>query len=253
MAGLIDLKKKVGIVLAKRAVSANVVAQVAFAIDISGSMQDMYNNGTVQKVVDRLLAIASRFDDNGSMDSWAFHNDSFSLPAATEKDFDNNYVKRCILKNPDVDLWGGTSYSPVMADINEHYFGNARAVSASEPKGLFGKMFGSKPAAVEPVENQAGKSTDPVFVIFVTDGVSDDENATRKMIEKSMNKNIYWQFVGIGTGSSFKFLADIADEYPNTGFVPVPKIENISDEDLYMALLNEEFCGWIKQHAPATV
>ena len=52
------LKKKVGIVLAKRKLE-KVVCEVKAAFDISGSMEWMYNNGAVQHLTDRLLAVAS--------------------------------------------------------------------------------------------------------------------------------------------------------------------------------------------------
>jgi len=244
---LIDLTKKVGIVLAKRNMP-NVVAQVGFAIDISGSMQGMYSNGTVQKVVDRLLAIANKFDDNGSLDAWAFQNSAFDLAPATEADFENEYVKRNILKNSKVNLWGGTSYAPVMEKITEHYFG-ASTAPAKSSGGLFGGLFGKKNA---PAAASSEETADPVFIIFVTDGENDDKSDTRKMIEQYADKNIYWEFVGIGNGSDFNFLKQIADEYPNVGYVGIRDIGKMPEEDLYLELLNEEFCGWVKDHAAVT-
>ena len=44
------LKRKVGIVLEKRKLP-QVTCEVKFALDISGSMQSLYDNGTVQAVL----------------------------------------------------------------------------------------------------------------------------------------------------------------------------------------------------------
>ena len=57
------LKKKVRIVLEKKQIQ-HVTAKVGLVLDISGSMRKLYNDGTVQKVVERILAVASQFDDD---------------------------------------------------------------------------------------------------------------------------------------------------------------------------------------------
>lgn len=66
------LKKNVGVILEKKKLN-NVVARVGLVLDISGSMRNLYRNGTVQKVVERILAVASQFDDDGQLD--VFIND----------------------------------------------------------------------------------------------------------------------------------------------------------------------------------
>ena len=40
------------------------VARVALAMDYSGSMSNLFHNGSVQETISRLLPIALRFDDN---------------------------------------------------------------------------------------------------------------------------------------------------------------------------------------------
>ena len=52
------------------------VARVALAMDYSGSMSNLFYNGSVQETVSRLLPIALRFDDNGELESWLFSNGS---------------------------------------------------------------------------------------------------------------------------------------------------------------------------------
>jgi hypothetical protein len=229
---LINLQKKVDIVLTKRNL-INVKAQVALSIDISGSMQDMYRNGTVQKVVDRVLAVATRFDDNGSMDMWTFNTGFDRLEPATETNF-NNYVKNEILNNNQVTKWGGTNYGPVLKDVVSYYFPSNNPVS-----GFFGKLFGGN----KPTQSEG---TDPAMLIFITDGENfDEEDAERVMID-AHKKNIYFQLVGIGH-ERFNFLKRVADKYDNVGFLKINDIETMSEDDLYEGLITQELAEFIKK------
>lgn len=64
----IDLQKEnVKQVLEKKNIRG-VKARVGLVLDITGSMRALYKNGTVQKVVERILAVAHEFDDDGVLD-----------------------------------------------------------------------------------------------------------------------------------------------------------------------------------------
>lgn len=68
----IDLQKKsVKIVLQKKQLT-KVTARVGLVLDMTGSMRMLYKNGTVQNVVERVLAVADQFDDNGLLDVWVY-------------------------------------------------------------------------------------------------------------------------------------------------------------------------------------
>lgn len=241
MTGIIDLKKKVDIVLTKRNL-INVKARVGLAIDISGSMQSLYNNGTVQRVVERILAVATRFDDNGELDVWTFANGFDRIGGVTEVGFEN-YVNREIIQNRSISKWGGTSYSPVIRDVLENYF------PASFVEKVTGKLFGlfggkKETVAVEtPLDSQ-----DPAILIFITDGENTDMNETIRLLEAAHNKKIYFQFVGIGN-EGFRFLSKLADDYRNTGFLKIANVAKISDDDLYEGLITEELATWFKQNS----
>ena len=58
---LIDMSKGSKIDMTKH------TARVALAMDYSGSMDWLYDNGSVQETISRLLPIALRFDDNGEL------------------------------------------------------------------------------------------------------------------------------------------------------------------------------------------
>lgn len=211
----IDLQKKsVRIVLEKKKLTS-VQARVGLVLDISGSMRTMYKNGTVQKVVERILAVASQFDDDGMLDVWVYDNEFSRLAPVTEKDFEG-YVDREILQNDDVHKFGRNDEPLVMQDVMEKYL-------LKEPSDL------------------------PAFVVFINDGGC--KKTIKPLIVSSSDKPIFWQFVGIGNGN-FDFLKKL-DEMDgrfvdNANFFQVEDIEHVTDEELYEALLNE-LPDWLKE------
>jgi hypothetical protein len=242
MSNLIDLKKKVGIVLEKRNVPTNIMAQVGCAFDITGSMQGLYKSGAVQALAERLLAVALRFDDNGSLDSWSFCTEADELPPITEKNY-STYVNESMIKNNSITKWQGTAYAPAFEQIARFYFGET-VLTEKSASGFFGKFFSKTPELVTTAGQNDGKM--PVYIMFITDGENYDEAKTWDQLEKMKDKNVYIEFVGIGN-SQFKFCQEAADKYGNVGFVQIMNLEKTSDEQLYTELLNEEFCGWIKK------
>ena len=69
---LINLDTRKGIVLdvVKNIPSlSNLTSRVALVLDFSGSMRNLYKNGTVQSVIERIMPIAMQFDDNGDRKS----------------------------------------------------------------------------------------------------------------------------------------------------------------------------------------
>ena len=113
--------EKVGIILAKRGLTTVPPVRVGCALDVSGSAQGFYTSNVMQETIDRLLAVALKFDDNGELDAWLFHDDILpQLPTITEAD-EGTYVKKVIMKQSG--LWGGTNYAPVLQEVMEFYFG----------------------------------------------------------------------------------------------------------------------------------
>ncbi|WIY60908.1 vWA domain-containing protein [Bacillus arachidis] len=207
-------KEAVRVVLEKKKLTG-VVAKVALVLDISGSMRTLYKNGTVQEVVERVLAVASQFDDDGSLDIWVYDNEFSRLPSITEKDF-AGYVEKHILNNPSIHKFGRNEEPQVMEDIIKKYT----------------------------IEE---KSEEPAFVIFINDGGC--KKGIQKPVVFSSNQPIFWQFVGIGNGK-FDVLRKL-DEMEgrfidNANFFHIRDIEKTTDETLYNNLLNE-LPMWIKE------
>ncbi|QNG59230.1 VWA domain-containing protein [Bacillus sp. PAMC26568] len=208
------MKKTAGIVLEKKKLTG-VVARVGLVLDISGSMRNLYKNGSVQKVVERILAVASQFDDDGILDIWVYDNEFSRLPSVTERDFEN-YVNLRILKNESIHKFGRNDEPPVMYDVMKKYL-------------------------------QEEPSKDPAFVVFINDGGC--KRTIKKPVVSSSNKPIFWQFVGVGS-SNFEVLENLDTMegrfIDNANFFHVQDIDATTDEQLYDQLLNE-FPEWITE------
>lgn len=208
------LKKSANIVLEKKKLQ-NVTARVGLVLDISGSMRSLYKNGTVQKVVERVLAVASQFDDDGSLDIWVYDNEFSRLKSVTEYDFEN-YVNTYVLENPLIHKFGRNDEPPVMEDIIQKY-------------------------------TEEDKSEDPAFIVFINDGGC--KRTIKKPIISSSDKPIFWQFIGIGN-SNFEVLEKLDTMegrfIDNANFFHIEDVEKITDNELYDQLLNE-FPQWLKE------
>lgn len=204
---LIDLSKKSGVDMAVHC------ARVACVMDYSGSMRGLYKNGAVQRSLNRLIPLGLRFDDNGEVDMWLFHNSYLNIGAITLDNYEN-YVDEVAMKSGM--SFGGTCYAPVLEDIYNEY-------------------VIEKPSKV------------PTFVIFITDGSNSDKRETTDIIKRLSEHNVFVQFVGIGN-DSFEYLHKLDDlpgrRVDNTGFIEVASFDGISDNELYNDLLSQ-YLDWL--------
>lgn len=204
---LIDMSKDSKIDMTKH------IARVALAMDYSGSMGNLFANGSVQDVITRLLPIALKFDDNGELESWLFSNGKERLAAVTINNY-KNYVKK-VMMNANMSM-GGTNYAPVLKDIIKYY------------------------KDVEPSEI-------PAFVIFITDGENWDTGETNQIVKELSRYNMFIQFIGIGD-ENFKYLKSLdgmkGRKHDNTGFTAVSDMNRMTDEELYTEILRQ-YKDWL--------
>ncbi|MGE7092194.1 vWA domain-containing protein [Lysinibacillus sp. NPDC048646] len=210
----INLKKQTAKLVLEKKNLKGVVARVGIVLDISDSMRKLYRQGVVQEAVERVLAVASQFDDDGALDVWVYDNEFSRLPAVTEKDF-VGYVEREILNNVGVHKFGRNDEPLVMEDVIKKYVNE-------EP------------------------SQDPAFIVFINDGGC--KNGIKRFIVESSTKPLFWQFVGIGD-SNFDVLRKLDSMegrfIDNANFFHLDSMETITDERLYEQLL-DEFPMWLK-------
>lgn len=206
---LIDMSKSSKIDMSKH------TARVALAMDYSGSMDWLYDNGSVQDTITRLLPIALKFDDNGELECWLFSNGKERLSPVTINNYET-YVKK-VMKKARMCMCG-TNYAPVLTEM-VHYYKD-----------------------IEP-------SDIPAFIIFITDGANWDEQETNGIIRELSEYNIFVQFVGIGD-ESFNYLKSLDDlpgrKHDNTGFIAVDDMNKMTDQELYTELLRQ-YKDWLNK------
>jgi stress response protein SCP2 len=238
---LLNLSKKAKISLEKVGLQ-NHDAKVALCLDISGSMSSLYTKGKIQEFAERILALATRFDDDGAIDIFLFGQNAHNIGELSVDNF-HGFISRMNVKYP---LEGGTYYSKAMKMVREHYFKQAIVRKMPFPQ------------------------TVPVYVMFITDGATSDEDKTRAQLKDSSYEPIFWQFMAIGKSkkdrkkrkelgflqrivrTNFTFLEEL-DEMEgrfidNASFFSVEDPAQIADDELYDLLL-EEYPSWVKKAA----
>ncbi|WP_295449806.1 VWA domain-containing protein [uncultured Thiodictyon sp.] len=212
---LVNLAKKLAVTLEKKQLQ-DIVAKVAIVMDASGSMTVAYKQGSVQAVLDRMVLVAARLDDDGILEAWFYASKHVKFPGISIENI-TNYLKKNVKSGFGTIVKGlgfGNNEPPVMQEILDTY-----------------------------------KSSDlPALVIFITDGgIYEEKNIKRILIEAS-GYPIFWQFVGLA-GSNYGILEDLdtmaGRKVDNAGFFQVDDLAHISDEELYERLLNE-FPIWLK-------
>ena len=232
---LINLFKQAGVSLDKVGLS-NHRAKVCLCLDISGSMGGMYRKGLVQDFAERVLALACKFDDDGSIDVFLF-GEQVHQPEPMDLNNWDGYINQVIARHP---LEGDTRYGRAMKSIRSFYFPDTAGGARTTPL----------------------KDALPVYVMFITDGSTSDKAMTEKQLRWSSMEPIFWQFMGIGKGrkSKSKLLAAFSDsDFPfleslealsgrfidNSNYFSVTSPDDNSDEMLY-DLLMTEYPGWLK-------
>lgn len=236
---LLDLTKRAAISLEKRGLGEH-TARVALCLDISGSMHGLYKSGKIQALVERVLALGLRFDDDGEVDVFLFGSKGHVEPPVTLANH-ASYVPAMLARR---NLEGGTSYGAAMRLIREHYFDG----------------YGPR--------NRPLADTQPVYVMFVTDGAPIDRVDAEEQLRYSSYEPIFWQFMAIGrssksvdadgtkkrglmarlTDNQFTFLEKLDDlpdrRIDNADFFAVTDPSNIADDQLY-DLMMTEYPGWL--------
>lgn len=232
---LVNLHKAAGVSLQKAGLERH-RARVCLCLDISGSMSALYKKGLVQSFAERILALACQFDDDGAIDVFLF-GEKVHQPLPMELANFQGYIQQIIQRHP---LEGDTRYGRAMEAIRKFYFPEN---AAGECQGL-------------------SKASQPVYVMFVTDGSTSDKALTEKQLRWSSKEPIFWQFMGIGKGrksknkrllafadSDFPFLESL-DDLPgrlidNADYFSLSSPDEYSDAALY-DLLMTEYPSWLK-------
>lgn len=206
-------------------------AAVDLVLDVSGSMAQMYQSGKVQRLASKILALATRFDDDGKIGVYTFNNRSRAEGEMSLENF-GTYISR-------IQVGGGTSYAPVMREVLGAGESPAAAAGA-----FFAKMFGKDKAP-------ASGKTPSRLILFVTDGDNDDHAAAEAVIREASALPVFWQFMAIGPNrETFPFLCHLDDMegryLDNADFFTVSDPESLGDTALFEKFLGE-YPTWLRQ------
>jgi hypothetical protein len=136
-------------------------ARVALMLDISGSMGHLFTTGKVNELIKRALPLALQFDDDGQIDVFCFNNNAYEVG-----EYGLSNYKECVRDiERQFGVNGGTSYNSALDLIKEHYAGS--------------KL--------------------PVYVMFITDGDTDNKSKVEKSMISISKQPIFIQFIGLGT------------------------------------------------------
>ena len=210
---LVSLVKTARLSLAKQGLQG-LRAQVGLVLDASGSMGHQYKSGRVQELLDRVLPLALHFDDDGSLDVWAFDRTPKPLDPVTLDNI-SDYINT--VQGGWKRWYGGTNDEPrVMREVIDHYHRTPHAP--------------------------------PAYVLFVSDGGVHQNREITNLMREAAQYPIFWQFMGLG-GRNYGILEqlDTLTErvVDNCGFFAIDDLRDLTESQLYDRLL-QEFPEWLK-------
>lgn len=231
--------------------------ELEFIMDVSGSFEDEHHDGTTNDLLTRFVPWALTFDPDKKLGFQSFSSGPNSVQRTADVTATNyqTYMKTQVIQK--VRGWcGATDYSYVIEEGLRSTGWLPTPDQPEKPKGLFGRFF-NKAAASSPVSPVVKRRT---LFIFTTDGDNwnnidggkADKERTRRILRESEARHdeVYFLFLAVSNqGSEFPFLTKIADEFANTGLVPIPNIKEfvaLTDDELSQKLLGPELLTWLR-------
>ncbi len=215
---LVQLTKKAKISLEKSGLGEH-RAKVALCLDISASMRGFYANGDVQAFAERILALATRLDDDGNIDIFLFGTKAYEAGECNISNY-KSYVPNLMR---DYKLEGSTNYNKAINMIRKFYLKNI-----NKGKEVIRKDI-------------------PIYVMFLTDGDTFNKAESENEIRQASYEPIFWSFMGIGK-DKFLFLEkldELSGRYLDNASLLIAKtLRQMSDEQLYDALM-KEYVTWV--------
>ena len=123
---MVNLVKKAGISLEKKGLSEH-RARVALCLDISGSMNRLYQSGKVQELCERVLGMAVQFDDDGACDVFTFGTGGYDEGPLDLQNY-QGWIDQLLQRRR---LEGGTNYNHAMQAVRRTTSRTAAAGSAT--------------------------------------------------------------------------------------------------------------------------
>lgn len=190
-------------------------AAVYLAVDVSGSMQQLFKDGVVQDLAERALSLSAVLDDDGIVPTIFFNSrvrETHNITIGQHQGFMNNIAMP----------GGGTRFAPAMRAIIDHHQNNG--------------------------------IDSPALVLFQTDGEQEDSTDAEKALLSSRDLPIFWQYIGMGK-TTFPCLERLAwkpgGTVNNAGMIIDPcrtqddrLVSVLSDNQLYGQISNN-YARWL--------
>ncbi|MET9214482.1 MULTISPECIES: vWA domain-containing protein [unclassified Nocardia] len=194
-------------------------ARVVLVIDKTGSMQKLYRGGTVHRVVERMIPVATQLDDDGTLEAYLY-----ALTFA---------------KLPDITVAGGEQW----AQTYLHLTGTHDGIDYDSIGGRNDEL-----PVMRAVIDTLTAGAAPTLVLFFTDGGFAKKREIAALMREAAALPAFWQFIGLGK-ANFGVLRTL-DELDgrvvdNAGFFAIDDIDRVDDAELYRRLLGE-FPDWLR-------
>lgn len=191
-------------------------ARVVLVIDKTGSMEKMYRGGTVHRVVERMIPVATQLDDDGSLEAYLY-----ALTYA---------------KLPDITVAGGEQWAQTYLHLKGTH------------QGIDYNAIGGRNDELPIMRAIIDTLTEPTLVLFFTDGGFAKKREIATLMREAAHLPAFWQFIGLGK-ANFGVLRTL-DELDgrivdNAGFFALDDIDQVDDAELYRLLLSE-FPDWLR-------
>ncbi|GAD87377.1 stress protein [Nocardia asteroides NBRC 15531] len=194
-------------------------ARVVLVIDKTGSMQKLYRGGTVHRVVERMIPIATQLDDDGTLEAYLY-----ALTYA---------------RLPDITVAGADRWTQTYL----HLTGTHDGIDYDAIGGRNDEL-----PVMRAVIDTLTATTAPTLVLFFTDGGFAKKRDIATLMREASHLPAFWQFIGLGR-ANFGVLRTLDEldgrRVDNAGFFAVDDIDHTDDPTLYRHLLTE-FPAWLR-------
>lgn len=220
---MVSLRKEAAYSLRKHEVEGKGV-KVYAVFDYSGSMRPWYQNLSVQRLANQVLALGAELDDDGTVEAWYFDTDVSEVLTI--------------------------SLRPEHAGTEAHYEGWVDRTSDRGHMGLTDTARAIR--TVSRYHAQYGGGL-PGLCVFQTDGSpytgpgsgakADAEEAIREASFNPDTENLFFAFVGFGTRQNVDFLFTLDQlkgrKHDNASAMAVEDFRRITDAQLFDGVLKE--------------